>query len=122
MKVYRSRNGIVLGVCSGLEEATGIPAKYFRILLILTAVIFRGWIVLTAYLIAAVLLPLRRPEGYEGRGFRENFEDLREDIRMKAGEEYREFMHHMSRSSTSDRDNGSEPENPEDSERAGSSG
>ena len=92
MKVYRSRRGWICGVCKGVEESMGWPAKYTRILLILAAVVFRPWYVLAAYGLAALLLPVKQPGESENRGFKENFEDLRDDVRKTASREYREFL------------------------------
>ncbi len=100
MKVYRSRDGQVFGVCKGVEESTGFPARYTRIILILAAVLFRGWYVLAAYILAALFMPVKSPSA--DRGFRENFEDLRNDAVNMAEKEYREFLHYAARNRKED--------------------
>jgi len=90
MKVYRSRNGKLFGVCQGLADATGYSVRYIRIAAVLLAFFTVGWAV-AAYGVAAILLPVNRPEGYESKGFKENFEDLRDDAEDFVKREYKEF-------------------------------
>lgn len=90
MKVYRSRDGKIFGVCQGIADATGYPVRYWRIAAILAAFFTAGWAI-AAYLVAAVLLPVKRPEGYDSKGFKENFEDLRDDAESFVKREYNEF-------------------------------
>lgn len=88
MKLYRSRYGELLGVCQGLADWTGLPVRYIRVAAVLAAFLTRGWFVLV-YIAAAVFLPVRRAEGYQSAGFKENFEDLRGDAMNFAQREYR---------------------------------
>jgi phage shock protein PspC (stress-responsive transcriptional regulator) len=90
MKVYRSRDGKIFGVCQGLADSTGYSVKYWRIGAVIAAFFTAGWAI-AAYLGAAFLLPVKRPEGYDSKGFRENFEDLREDAESFVKREYNEF-------------------------------
>lgn len=90
MKVYRSRDGKLFGVCQGLADATGYSVRYIRIAAVLLAFFTVGWAV-AAYGIAAILLPVNRPEAYESKGFKENFEDLKDDAEEFVKREYNEF-------------------------------
>ncbi len=90
MTLYRSRQGVFLGVCRGLADWTDYPVRYFRIALVISAFLF-FWFTLIAYLAAAVLMPVKRPEGYDSEGFRENMDDLRDDVREFVRREYRDF-------------------------------
>ncbi|MBB6480487.1 PspC domain-containing protein [Spirochaeta isovalerica] len=90
MKVYRSREGKIFGVCQGLADSTGYSAKYWRIAAVVAAFFTAGWAI-AAYIIAAFVLPVRRPEGYDSKGFKENFEDLRDDAEAFVKREYSEF-------------------------------
>jgi len=92
MKVHRSQNGMIFGVCRGLEESLGIPAKYIRIGLIIAAVLFRAWFVLALYLAAALLLPVSGSDGWK---FQDNFESLGKEAGERGRREYREFMQSM---------------------------
>ncbi|MBN2656874.1 MAG: PspC domain-containing protein [Spirochaetales bacterium] len=90
MKVYRSREGKIFGVCQGLADATGYSVKYWRIAAVIAAFFTAGWVI-AAYFIAALVIPVKRPEGYDSKGFRENFEDLRDDAEAFVKREYSEF-------------------------------
>ncbi len=87
MKLYRSKYGEFLGVCKGVADWTGVPVRYIRIAAVLATFLTRGWFVLI-YLAAAVFLPVRRTKDYESAGFKENFEDLRNDTMDFAKREY----------------------------------
>ena len=80
MKIYRSKEGWVFGVCQGLADSSSIKVKYIRMALILSMLFFNFWPVLILYLAASLFMPVKRPEGYEGKGFQENLEDLKEDL------------------------------------------
>lgn len=90
MKIYRSREGKLFGVCQGLADSTGYSVKYIRIASVLLAFFTAGW-ALAAYGTAAILLPVRRPDDYKSKGFKENFEDLRDDAEEFVKREYGEF-------------------------------
>ena len=90
MKVYRSREGKIFGVCQGLADSTGYSAKYIRIAAVIAAFFTAGWAI-AAYIIAALVLPVKRPDGYDGKGFRENFEDLRDDAESFVKREYNDL-------------------------------
>lgn len=90
MKVYRSREGKVFGVCQGLVDATNYSVRYIRIAAVILAFITMGW-ALAAYGAAAIFMPVKRAEGYESKGFKENFEDLRDDAENFVKREYQEF-------------------------------
>jgi phage shock protein C len=87
MKIYRSREGKLLGVCQGLAEATDYSVRYIRIYTVILALFLQVW-VLAAYILAALLLPVKRPDDYESKGFKENFEDLRDDAEQLVKREY----------------------------------
>lgn len=90
MKLFRSRDGILLGVCQGLAEWSGYPVRYFRLAIILTA-FFVDWWVFIIYLGLAILMPVRRPSGYDSDRFKETFSDLGDDARDFAKREYKNF-------------------------------
>jgi len=98
MKIHRSHDGMILGVCKGMEESLGIPAKYFRIGLIICAVLFKAWLVLALYLAAALFMPL--PGSAEWR-FQDNFDSLGRDARSRGRREYRDFLRTMRKSRNS---------------------
>jgi phage shock protein C len=58
-RLYRARDGRLLGVCKGLARYLDVPARYVRIGVILLAVFSGVWPVVGAYLLAGFLI---RPE------------------------------------------------------------
>jgi phage shock protein C len=96
MKVYRSREGKVLGVCKGLADATGVPVKYLRGAAVVGAVISVPWTA-AAYVAGAVLMPEKRPEGYEGEDFKEKFSDLKDEAEVILKKEFRDLKEALSR-------------------------
>ena len=94
MKLYRSRDGIFLGVCQGLADRTGFKAKYFRAGFIVAAIFLRWW-VLPIYLGMAIFMPVRRSDSHVSAGFRDNFEDIRDDAAEFAKKEYQDLKNSM---------------------------
>lgn len=90
MKLYRSRKGIFLGVCQGLSDRTGYQAKYFRAAFIVAALFFKWWALLI-YLAMAIFMPVRKTEDFVSAGFRDTFEDIRDDVADFAKREYRDI-------------------------------
>ncbi len=95
MKIYRSRKGRIFGVCKGLEESLGFPAKYSRVILVVLAVLFNGWYILGAYLLTSLLMPLESRE--KPSTFRENFEVLRKDAFRFTEKELRDLRRYTSK-------------------------
>lgn len=55
---YRSRNGLLFGVCRGLADHLEVPVLWVR-LAVIAAGFFTGWVpVIIAYVLAALLLRL----------------------------------------------------------------
>ena len=54
--LYRSRRGMILGVCRGLAEYFAIPVFWMRIAALAALLFSSIWPVLILYLVAAVLL------------------------------------------------------------------
>ncbi|MCC6694422.1 MAG: envelope stress response membrane protein PspC [Candidatus Hydrogenedentes bacterium] len=55
-RLYRSRSGMVFGVCRGMAEYLDFPVPAMRILVILIALFTGIWPLIGAYVIAALLL------------------------------------------------------------------
>ncbi len=56
LPVYKSRRGIILGVCRGFSEHFGISAFWVRVLVVLLAIFTAFWPVVPAYVIAGLLM------------------------------------------------------------------
>lgn len=58
-KLYKSKsNRVLLGVCGGLADATGIDAPFLRLAFVLGAV-FTGSMLFWLYLLMALVLPTK---------------------------------------------------------------
>ena len=55
-RLYRSRSGMIFGVCRGMAEYLDFPVPAMRILVIFIALFTAIWPVIGAYIIAALLL------------------------------------------------------------------
>jgi phage shock protein PspC (stress-responsive transcriptional regulator) len=113
MKIYRSHDGLFLGVCMGLEESLGIPARYSRLVLIILAIIFKAWIILAIYLLAAILMPIRSEDDWK---IQDNFETLSRDAKRWSRREYDEIREMLRRSKSSSEKTASEEYYEEETE------
>lgn len=55
-KIYRSRKGMILGVCRGLADYADFPVFWIRIILLATMVFSGFWPVIILYVIAGIIL------------------------------------------------------------------
>lgn len=55
---FRDRRGLVLGVLKGLGRHLGVAPWILRVSLVLLAAFTSFWIVLCAYLAAAIIMPI----------------------------------------------------------------
>lgn len=55
-RLYRSRKGIFLGVCRGIAEHFGFSVFWFRVLVIIAAMITGLWPLLGLYILMALLM------------------------------------------------------------------
>lgn len=84
-KLYRSRKGMIFGVCQGIADWKGINAGYIRLTLVILTV-FTGFFPFgLLYLIAAFFLPLepayRERRSYYNRSHvKKGFYDLKQEF------------------------------------------
>lgn len=70
--IYRSRNGIILGVCKGLAEYFDLSTFWIRAGAVLTMLLSGLWPMVGIYLVAALLMkpePVRPLENEDEREF-----------------------------------------------------
>ena len=79
-RLYRSRNGEILGVCKGIAEWRDYPVDTIRLIVILIAIFTAIAPVLIAYFIIGLILPVNPYE--EGDGSR-SYQDGRKQKRGK---------------------------------------
>lgn len=85
-KLYRSRDGAILGVCKGIAEWRDFPVDMVRLVWILATIFIGGFPGVLIYLILAFILPVE-PEGYyrereyrNRRSYQERKDDLKADF------------------------------------------
>lgn len=85
-RLYRSRNGMLFGVCQGIADWKGINAGYVRLTLVILTV-FTGFFPFgLLYLLAAFFLPAepacgdRESRTWYRSGVRKGFYDLRQEF------------------------------------------
>lgn len=85
-RLYRSRRGMIFGVCQGIADWRGINAGYVRLALVVLTV-FTGFFPFgLLYLLAAFFLPLepsfheRENRSWYRSGVRKGFDDLRQEF------------------------------------------
>ena len=95
-KLYRSRNGEILGVCKGIAEWRSLPVDAVRLVFILLALF--GGMSIWVYFILALILPVEPEYRESGRrrsqsrtsssdNVDSDFEDLKERVRKMEDEE-----------------------------------
>ena len=75
-KLYRSRSGLVLGVCKGLAAFLDVPAGAVRLAVVVLAPFTGLWPMLAAYLIAGFVIkpePVLAPDSDEERAFYDDY-------------------------------------------------
>ncbi|MBI9097959.1 MAG: PspC domain-containing protein [Spirochaetaceae bacterium] len=86
-RLYRSRNGMIFGVCQGIAEWRDLPVGYIRLGLII-ALVFTGFFPIgLLYLAAGFFLPVEPKQGksdYYDRSARGKREYRRESRREKS--------------------------------------
>ena len=60
--LYRSRNGIILGVCRGVADYFDFPAFWIRAILIFVFIFSGFWPIIGIYILAALLMKLEPGE------------------------------------------------------------
>ncbi|MBD3317142.1 MAG: PspC domain-containing protein [Chitinivibrionales bacterium] len=74
--IYRSRRGIILGVCKGVADNFGIPVVGVRIAAILLSLFTAFWPVMLGYVVAALIMrpePVVPPRTLDEREFYESY-------------------------------------------------
>ena len=89
-RLYRSRNGEILGVCKGIAEWRDYPVDTIRLIVVLIAIFTAIAPCLIVYFILGLILPVNpyEDEDYE-RGYRDGQKDgRRENRRGRRGRTY----------------------------------
>ena len=70
--LYRSRHGIICGVCRGLAEYLNFSVFWTRVLFVVAMIFTQFWVMVGVYIVAAILIkpePVVEPETDDDREF-----------------------------------------------------
>jgi phage shock protein C len=85
-KFYRDKyNGKLTGVCAGIADYTGIDVTVVRVATVILT-LATGWMLLFAYIAAAVFAPRKPVDLYEGPENAKFWQGVRLNPRRSAGE------------------------------------
>jgi len=74
--IYRSRNGVLVGVCRGLAESFDLSVFWVRIAMVVVFLLSGFWPVIGIYIVAALLMkpePVRPIENEEEQEFYDSY-------------------------------------------------
>ncbi|WP_136795675.1 MULTISPECIES: envelope stress response membrane protein PspC [Desulfosediminicola] len=74
--IYRSRNGVLVGVCRGLAESFDLSVFWVRIAMVIVFLLSGFWPVIGIYIVAALLMkpePVRPIENEEEQEFYDSY-------------------------------------------------
>ncbi|HRI89944.1 MAG TPA: PspC domain-containing protein, partial [Candidatus Hydrogenedentes bacterium] len=54
--IYRSRNGVIFGVCRGVAEYLGFSVTAFRVITVIATIMFGFWPLVIGYIIVALVM------------------------------------------------------------------
>ncbi|MDA3851888.1 MAG: PspC domain-containing protein [Spirochaetaceae bacterium] len=93
-KLYRSRNGKILGVCKGIAQWLGWPVAAVRLILIVTSLVTAVIPTILIYLLASIILsPEPHGEAWEDENFYRNCRYAWRDLRDNMEQQYSHFSH-----------------------------
>lgn len=75
-RLYRSRSGLLLGVCKGLARFLDVPVFWMRVFILVLTPFTGVWPMVAAYLIAAFVIkpePVLPPDSDEERAFYDDY-------------------------------------------------
>jgi phage shock protein C len=102
-KLYRSRKGMIFGVCQGIADWSGLTAGYVRLALVVLTILTGFFPFGLLYLLAAFFLPVepsyneRERRSWYRSSVRKGFYDLRQEFDDLASRFNRAEKHEYSR-------------------------
>lgn len=98
--IYRSRSGIVFGVCKGLADYFDFNVFWIRIILVVCLLFSGVWPVLGLYILASLLLkpePVRPFEDEEEKEFYDSYIDSRRGATRRLKKRYENLERRLHR-------------------------
>ena len=79
-RFYRSRNGILFGICQGIADWRDVPVSVVRLIFIIICLATAVAPCLIIYLIAGLILPVEPRGYYGGSGRRSTMDDIKDQF------------------------------------------
>ena len=75
-KLYRSKNGMFLGVCRGIAEWKDFPVGTVRLVFLVLLFFAKGFPIIAIYLILALILPVNSGQKDDEKSFEERMKEF----------------------------------------------
>lgn len=85
-KFYRSRNGVIFGVCRGIAEWRDLPVDMVRIAFVVLNVV--GFLPFWIYCILALILPAEPSDDQRYDDIKADFDDLKSRVGKMENDEF----------------------------------
>ena len=98
--LYRSRNGIILGVCGGLADFFDLKAFWVRVIALVLFLISGVWPVLVLYFVASLLMkpaPIRPIKSEAEQEFYDSYTSSRHRAAGRLQRRFRNLNHRIQR-------------------------
>jgi len=87
-KLYRSKNGMFLGVCKGIAEWKDFPVGTVRLVFLVLLFFAKGFPIMAVYLILALILPVNSGQKDDEKPFEERIKEFFNKENYKPGNFY----------------------------------
>ena len=87
-RCYRSKNGMLLGVCKGIAEWKDFPVGVVRLIFLILLTFGNGFPIVIIYLVLALVLPVKGEEVDEEQSFANRFNELFNKNNYKTNKHY----------------------------------
>ena len=79
-KLYRSRHGILLGICQGVSDWRDLPVSVVRLIFVIICLVTAVAPCVIIYLLLGLILPLEPRGGYYNRSGRSTMDDIKDEF------------------------------------------
>ena len=98
--LYRSRNGVIAGVCRGLAEYYDFSVFWLRVIVVLLMFFSGFWPVLFVYFVASLVMkpePVRPIQSEDEQDFYDSYVHSRQSAARRLRRRYRNLEHRLQR-------------------------
>ncbi len=99
-RLYRSRNGMLLGICQGLADWKDMPVSVVRLIFIIICLATAVAPCVIIYLLAGFIIPLEPRGGYRRESRRSTMDDIKDQF-----DDLKDRVNKMEDEATGDKEN-----------------